>query len=59
NFYWQDGYGAFSVNPRAVDIVTAYIDRQYEHHNKKTFQEEYMALLKKHEVVFDERYIWE
>ncbi len=37
----------------------AYINRQYEHHDKKTFQEEYMALLKKHEVVFDERYIWE
>jgi hypothetical protein len=35
--YWQDGYGAFSVNPRAVDIVTAYIDRQYEHHNNTGF----------------------
>lgn len=37
NFYWQDGYGAFSVNPREVDTVIAYIARQQEHHSKKLF----------------------
>ncbi len=58
-FSWQNGYGAFSVNTRGVDIVTAYINRQYEHHTKKNFQKEYRLLLKKHKVDYDERYVWE
>ena len=59
NFYWQDGYGAFSVNPSEVEIVVNYIANQKEHHNKKTFQDEYKAFLKKHEVECDERYVWD
>ncbi len=59
NFYWQDGYGAFSVNPREVDKVIAYIANQHEHHNKKTFQDEYRAFLKKYHVEYDERYVWD
>lgn len=59
NFYWQDGYGAFSVNPCEVDVVIEYISRQREHHSKKTFQEEYIAFLKKYKVEYDERYVWE
>lgn len=58
-FYWQDGYGAFSVNPSEVDVVVEYISRQKEHHSKKTFQEEYRAFLKKYKVEYDERYVWE
>jgi REP element-mobilizing transposase RayT len=58
NFYWQDGYGAFSVNPSQVAIVVNYIANQKEHHRKKTFQKEYRAFLKKYEVEFDERYVW-
>jgi len=58
-FYWQDGYGAFSVNPSEVDVVIEYISRQKEHHSKKTFQEEYRAFLKKYKVECDERYVWE
>lgn len=58
NFYWQDGYGAFSVNPSEVAIVVNYIANQKEHHRKKTFQNEYRAFLKKYEVEFDERYVW-
>ena len=58
DFYWQDGYGAFSVNPAQVDIVKAYIENQEEHHSKKTFQEEYRTLLKKYKVDYDERYVW-
>ncbi len=58
NFYWQDGYGAFSVNPSEVEIVINYIANQKEHHRKKTFQEEYVAFLKKYEVEYDERYVW-
>ncbi|MBX2940918.1 MAG: IS200/IS605 family transposase [Cyclobacteriaceae bacterium] len=58
-FYWQDGYGAFSVNPHEVEIVKAYIENQHEHHKKKTFQNEYRAFLKKYEVEYDERYVWD
>ena len=59
NFYWQDGYGAFSVNPGEVEKVVEYIANQHEHHRKKTYQEEYLAFLKKYKVPYDERYIWE
>ncbi len=59
NFYWQDGYGAFSVNPAEVEIVTNYIANQKEHHKKKTFQSEYRAFLKKYDVPYDEKYVWD
>lgn len=59
NFYWQDGYGAFSVNPGEIDKVIDYIANQYEHHRQKTFQEEYRGFLKKYKVDYDERYIWD
>lgn len=59
NFYWQDGYGAFSVNPSEVDNVIAYIANQHEHHNKKNFQDEYRAYLKKYNVAYDEKYVWD
>lgn len=59
NFFWQDSYGAFSVNPREVDVVIAYIKNQHEHHSKKTFKKEYRQFLEKYEVDYDERYVWE
>jgi putative transposase len=59
NFYWQDGYGAFSVNPSEVDRVIKYIENQKEHHAKKTFKEEFRLILKKYQVEFDERYVWD
>ena len=59
NFYWQDGYGAFSVKPSEIDRVNAYIANQHEHHRKKTFQEEYRAFLEKYNVEYDEKYVWE
>jgi len=59
NFFWQDGYGAFSVNPYEIDVVKHYIENQHEHHKKKTFQNEYRAFLKKYQVDYDERYVWE
>lgn len=58
-FYWQNGYGAFSVNPYEIDKVIAYIENQKEHHRKKTFQDEYRAFLKKYTVDFDEKYVWD
>jgi len=59
NFFWQDGYGAFSVNPSQIAIVLHYIKNQHEHHRKKTFQEEYRAFLKKYQVSYNEDYVWE
>ncbi|EKD28796.1 MAG: transposase [uncultured bacterium] len=59
NFYWQDGYGAFSVNPTEVDTVNTYISNQHEHHSKKTFQDEYRLFLKKYQVEYNELYVWD
>jgi len=58
-FYWQNGYGAFSVKPSEVDIVKNYITNQKEHHTKKTFQEEYRTFLENYHVDYDERYVWD
>lgn len=58
-FYWQNGYGIFSVNPAEIDIVVNYIKNQKEHHKTKTFQDEYRAFLKKYDVDYDERYVWD
>ena len=59
NFYWQNGYGAFSVNPTDIEVVKNYILNQEEHHSKKTFQEEFRAFLKKYNVEYDENYVWD
>jgi putative transposase len=58
-FAWQTGYGAFSVSKSNADAVFGYIADQEEHHRKKTFQEEFVEYLKRHEIEYDERYIWE
>jgi REP element-mobilizing transposase RayT len=59
NFYWQLGYGAFSVNPSQLDVVTKYIENQIEHHAKIPFQIEYRLFLKKYKIEYDERYVWD
>jgi len=59
SFFWQRGYGAFSVSPSQLDAVMQYIDAQEEHHRVRTFQEEYRELLRKHGVDVDERYVWD
>lgn len=58
-FAWQIGYGAFSVSQSSLPDVIEYIRRQDEHHRKVTFQEEFVAFLKRHGIDYDERYIWE
>ena len=58
-FFWQRGYGAFSVSSSHLEAVLQYIETQQEHHCARTFQEEYRELLRKHGVEFDERYIWD
>ncbi len=57
-FAWQNGYGAFSVSYNAHESVKDYILTQEEHHKKVTFREEYIALLKDHDIDFDENYLW-
>jgi REP element-mobilizing transposase RayT len=57
-FAWQDEYGAFSVSVSQLDKTIEYIKRQETHHRKMTFQEEFLALLKKHHIEYDERYLW-
>lgn len=59
NFYWQAGYGAFSVSQSNVERVKAYIANQEEHHRRVAFQDEFRELLRRHEVEFDERYVWD
>ena len=57
-FAWQRGYGAFSVSKSAEPQVIDYIRNQQEHHRVRSFQEEYLEFLKKHEIEYDERYLW-
>jgi len=58
-FAWQAGYGAFAVSESNVAPVRKYIAGQQEHHRKKSFQEEYRAFLKRHNVAFDEQHVWD
>ena len=58
-FFWQRGYGAFSVSPSQLEDVLQYIETQQEHHRTRTFQGEYRELLRRHGIDFDERYVWD
>lgn len=59
NFYWQDGYAAFSVNPSQLDRVINYIANQKEHHERRNFQNELRVFLKKYKVDYNELYVWD
>ncbi len=58
DFVWQEGFGAFSVNISIVEATKKYIESQPEHHRRVSFQEEYISFLKKHNIDYDERYVW-
>ena len=58
-FHWQDGYGLFSVSPSHGEELRDYILNQEEHHKKETFQEELLRILKKYQVPYEERYLWD
>lgn len=58
-FQWQEGYGVFSYSHSAIDNVYQYILNQEEHHRKKTFREEYLDFLRKFEIEYDERYLFD
>jgi len=58
-FYWQNGYGIFSVSPRDIEKTVAYIRNQKKHHKTMTFKEEYRKILKSYNVEYDEKYVWD
>ena len=58
-FQWQEGYGAFSYAHSQIDNVYQYIASQEEHHQKKTFKEEYLEFLERFDVEFDDKYLFE
>ena len=58
NFAWQEGYGAFTVGISQKGDTIAYIQSQPEHHRKRSFEEEFIAFLKKHHVEYDPRHVW-
>lgn len=58
-FAWQRGYAAFSVGESQREVVARYIERQEEHHRRRTFEEELRRFLERHGVAYDERYLWD
>ena len=59
DFQWQGGYADFSVSPSSLERVKRYIANQEDNHRKLSFQDELRALLRKHKVEWDERYVWD
>jgi putative transposase len=58
-FAWQTGYGAFTVSESGLGAVRDYISRQQEHHKRRSFQEEFLAFIRKNKIAVDERYLWD
>ena len=58
DFYWQNGYGAFSIGKSQVNTLKEYIQNQEEHHRKKSFKDEFIEILNRYGVKYDERYLW-
>jgi hypothetical protein len=58
-FAWQEGYGAFSVSESQAERVQQYIRNQAEHHKVRTFEEEFVALLERHRIEYEEKYLWD
>jgi REP element-mobilizing transposase RayT len=58
-FQWQTGYGAFAVSYSGIDAVKSYLANQAEHHRAQSFQDEFREILRRHELEWDERYVWD
>jgi putative transposase len=58
HFAWQVGYGSFTVSESSKEKIINYIKNQKEHHRKRTFKDEYLDFLNKHNIEYDEKYIW-
>lgn len=59
NFYWQDGYGAFSVSEENLYPTINYIKNQRQHHQTKGYKDELINILEKHRIKYDEKYLWD
>jgi putative transposase len=59
SFHWQAGYGVFSVSQSQANPIIVYIQNQPHHHKKTTFQDEFRLLLRRHQIPFDERHVWD
>ena len=59
DFYWQSGYGVFAISPSHVARVREYIIDQEKHHAKESFQEEFLKILNRYQIQYDERYLWD
>jgi putative transposase len=57
-FCWQEGYGAFSVSPSQVSVVKKYVQNQEDHHRKRSFEQEFVALLSNSGIAYDEQYVF-
>jgi len=58
-FMWQEGFGSFSYGHSQVDMIYKYIMNQKEHHKKMSFKEEYLVMLKRYDIKFDENYLFD
>ena len=58
-FYWQNGYGGFSIHPDKVELVRNYISTQDEHHKRISYKDEYRVFLKEYNINYDERFVWD
>lgn len=59
DFYWQKGFGAFSADYRKMDNLIHYINHQYEHHSRRSYQDELMSMCREYEVEYDEAQLWD
>ena len=59
HFAWQEGYGAFSIGIAQTDDTVVYIDRQAEHHRQRSYQDEFLAFLQKHQIAYDPQHLWD
>ncbi|AYZ11358.1 IS200/IS605 family transposase [Chryseobacterium arthrosphaerae] len=59
NFFWHDGYGAFWVSEKDVQMITNYIKKQRQYHQKQDFKNELIGILEKHKMDYDEKYLWD
>jgi hypothetical protein len=58
DFYWQNGYGAFTVSTSQLAAVSNYIANQERHHKKRSFRDEFIEILRVNQVEFEEKYLW-
>lgn len=59
DFFWKNGYGAFSIGKSQINALTRYIENQEEHHRKKSFKEELLEILNRYGIEYEERYLWD